>query len=221
MAEKFSGPLPELVPEKLSPEEAETKQEKEKRVRRELVEKGKQSENVEFEFIEPKRRIGRESLPAKLDWSLFNANLSEKEKEDIGNFFERMKDFLDAPIITDNIPDHPQRRVWEGKYLGQLSPEARDYYSKNRLGFNFYGTVINFQKYFDPEVLVEGEEMRMDQEAYDHLVAFCSIIPRPLTDLRLYDLLSKEQKVECVEKLAPIVSAVVRYFGERKTATKN
>ena len=195
MNEQFSS---SLVQETVA-KEVETKEEIEMRIRKEIIAKGKEFEGVEFKFREPKRKIAKDALPATLNWNLFNKNLSVQEKLNLQSLLEKMEAFLDSPIITDNFDDHGARRVWEGKYLEQLSPEAQAYYSHNRLGLNFATGVIKFRNYFDPINLLPGEEMKMNEEAYKLLLGMCSIIPEPLKNGDDYGELSLEDKIICIE----------------------
>jgi hypothetical protein len=217
--ENFSN----LVDEKLG-QQAETSDEIEKRVKKELVEKGKESADIEFKFIEPKLRVKPEDLPRNLNWELFPKNIAAEEKERLTLMFNKMIDYLDALIITDNFSNHDERGNWERKYRDELSPEAYNCYKNNRLGLTNGSRPLSFLRYLlsQQEDYGSQTETFINPKILAQLEIFVSTMSPELKSGDIYGRTSLDRKIEIADEEMPrVFSAVIRTLGERIAKPQN
>jgi len=215
--------FPNLVEEKIAPR-AETREEIEERAKQELVEKGRAFENVEFKFIEPRLRVKPEQLPHNLDWNLFSKNISDEEKERLTHMFNKLEDYLDALIITDNFEYHDDRGNWEKKYRNELSPEAWDIYKNNHLGLTNASRPVGLLEYIS--IIQDDYQSKNDlfikPEVLSQLKNFVKMTPPEIRSGNVYGKTSLDRKIKIADQEMTLVfSAVIRTLGERIPKAKN
>jgi len=213
----MSEKMPESIPEKLI-QEAKTQEELEQEWQQELIQAGQQFEKIEFKFVEPRLKIKAERLPFELDWDLFSEDISEEDRQRFSFLFSQTIEYLDAPIITDNFPNHNKRVEWEEKYLNSLKPEVQKYYQRNRLGLNFNS---RFNKFYSALEFSQEQDNILDQDKFAQLQSFAEIIPKELENADLYKQLTTEKKIEYINNLDKLVSASVRLLGKKSIEKLN
>lgn len=217
-----------IIDEKVA-EQAETREEVERRVRQELVEKGREFGGVKFGFVEPKLKVQPEKLPQGLNWNLFSNNLTDEEKTRLSFMFNKVVDYLSAPIITDDFICHDDRGKWELEHLSKLSPQAWTFYKNNRLGLTNNSRPKGLVDYLSKaqEDYKAQEDVFIDSRILSRLEGLISIMPEEIKNGNLYSRieLDKEnemaRKLKIVDKMGPIFSAVIWVLGEPTTKQKS
>ena len=84
---------------------------------------------------------------AALDPEILNG-LSEEASSFVKSALECFKEYLAAPVFTDDFhEDHSSRREWEeDNIMVGVSPEARQYYDSNRLNIHMFYPAMEYLK---------------------------------------------------------------------------
>jgi hypothetical protein len=232
--ENFAS-LVDVVEEKIS-KKAETREEIEERVKKEIIAKGQEFNKEGFEFfgqeidkvnyklIEPKTRVYPDKLPHNLDWKLFSENITKEEKEQLTSMFNSLQDYLGAFIITDNFTSHYDRGEWEKKLRQELSPAAWNCYKNNRLGLTNGFRPLAFSNYLTEcqKDRQANDKMFIDPQVLSRLETFINMIPAEIKDGTVYGRTDLSRKIEIADKEMPLIfSAVIRTLGERIPKAKN
>ncbi len=224
MLNKFPDPTheqPEVTkPTKLNKvETAETKEELELKIQKELAKQGKSS-GINFDFPKPRFRLGPDKLYSELNWDYFSPQITETEKEELNFCFQRLVEYLDSPIITDDFTDHNARRDWENGNLKKNSPEAEAYYEHNRLGLNFASSLNKMINILNLEF---ENNTFINRDVIYKLNTFLDLLPEELKDGsgENYANLTTEEKITLCDELAPLVAATIRTIGRAKLTQVN
>jgi len=200
-------------------ETAETKEELELKIQKELAKQGK-IDGINFDFPKPRFRLGPEKVYAELNWDNFQPQITETEREELNFCFQKLVQYLDSPIITDNFTDHSTRRDWEDENLNKVSPEAENYYEHNRLGLNFASSLNKIINILNLEF--ENNKF-VNREVIDKINVFLSLLPEELKDGNgeEYADLTTDEKIRICDKLAPLIAATIRTIGRTKLTQVN
>jgi hypothetical protein len=200
-------------------ETAETKEEITLKIQNELSRQGKLN-GINFSFLKPRFLVAPEKLPSELNLDYFSPDISEEEKARREFCFQRLIQYLDSPIITDNIPNHNQRRDWETENLGKLSPEAQAYYNRNRLGLNFASGPNKLNDIINEDF---KDGMFINRDIFDKLNVLINLLPLELQNGHSEDYaeLTTDEKIAVTDKAATIMAAIVRTLGRKKLEQAN
>jgi len=200
-------------------ETAETKEELELKIQKELIKQGK-IDGINFDFPEPRFRLGPEKVYAELNWDNFSPKITDSEREELNFCFQKLVRYLDSPIITDNFTDHSARRDWEDENLNKVSREAEAYYERNRLGLNFASSLNKMINILN----LEFEDNKfVNRDVIDKINVFLSLLPEELKDGNggKYADLTTEERIGLSDKLAPLIAATIRTIGRTKLTQVN
>ena len=133
--------------------------------------------------------------------------LDNEHLEIFSEALQGLRNFLEFPIFTDDFhADNESRRGWEKNNLTNISPEAREYYSSNRLSTNVYSSAIAY--------LNSLEELPFNSDVKEELRGLSLEVPPILLELDregilVYHRLSDDEKISVIKELTRVIEKAI------------